>query len=161
MSHIIKTKFGNASINSKGYYDIVSSKEGNFRKKLHRLIYEDHFKVSLMSWADIHHKDGNKLNNSIDNLELILHSEHSKMHHKGKSFKMHLKSKITHSKNTSSSNYFRVYKNKDKRTKQGFQWRYQYYDENNVRRSIQRNTIPELEQAVKDKGLIWLKLEEG
>ncbi len=34
----IETKYGKANINNKGYYQIVSSKEGNFGKKLHRLI---------------------------------------------------------------------------------------------------------------------------
>ena len=68
MSTLIETEFGKANINNKGYYHIVSTKEGNFSKKLHRLIYENHHKCCLLSNADIHHIDGDKLNNSIENL---------------------------------------------------------------------------------------------
>ena len=80
MSTLIETKFGKANINNKGYYDIVSEHEGNFRKKLHRLIYEDYYKVTLLPETDIHHIDGNKLNNNIENLEAISHGEHSRRH---------------------------------------------------------------------------------
>ena len=43
----IKTKFGTATINSDGYYEISSVKEGNHDKILHRLIYEDFYNVKL------------------------------------------------------------------------------------------------------------------
>ena len=43
MKQIIKTKYGNARINSNGYYIISPRKEGNFEKYLHRLIYEEHY----------------------------------------------------------------------------------------------------------------------
>ena len=158
MPCIIDTKFGRASINQRGYYDIVSQKEGNFRKKLHRLIYEDFYKVCLMSWADIHHKDGNKLNNSIDNLELISHDNHTKLHHTGKQIKHSLERNMTHSKTTSTTGYFRVTKRKEPRMIQGYMWAYQYYDENHVRKRIARKTLEELEEVVKSKGLVWRKL---
>ena len=45
---LIQTKFGKANINARGYYDIVSRVEGNYKKKLHRLIYEDHYGVTLL-----------------------------------------------------------------------------------------------------------------
>ena len=158
MNDIINTKFGRASINQKGYYDIVSQKEGNFRKKLHRLIYEDYYGVTLMSWADIHHKNGDKLDNSIENLELIPHDIHTRLHHTGKTFSNTLNSKINHSATSSSTNYFRVYKHKEKEIKQGFSWRYQYYDETGTRRSIQRTDLGKLEEVIKKAGLPWIKL---
>ena len=41
----IKTKFGNATLKN-GYYVISSCKEGNHLKFLHRLIFEDFYKLS-------------------------------------------------------------------------------------------------------------------
>lgn len=41
-------------------------------------------------WA-IHHLDENKFNNSLTNLVFLTHSEHSKLHHKGKKYKIHRK----------------------------------------------------------------------
>lgn len=42
---IMKTKYGNAKIGNMGYYVITSYKEGNHRKLLHRLIWEDFWKT--------------------------------------------------------------------------------------------------------------------
>lgn len=39
----LNTKFGRAKINTKGYYRIITSKEGNHNKYLHRLIFEDFY----------------------------------------------------------------------------------------------------------------------
>ena len=33
----------------------------------------------------VHHKDGDRLNNAVDNLQVMTHSEHSRMHNKGSS----------------------------------------------------------------------------
>ena len=76
----IKTKFGNANISDEGYYRITSEKEGNRNKLLHRLIFEDHCKVTICPWAIVHHKDGNKLNNFPDNLEILSRREHPLRH---------------------------------------------------------------------------------
>lgn len=62
-----------------GYLFYRSSK---IRKGVHRLVYEKHHGVSLTSKDIIHHIDGNKLNNNIDNLLLTNRSEHLKMHWK-------------------------------------------------------------------------------
>lgn len=164
MSTLIETKFGKANINNKGYYDIVSEHEGNFRKKLHRLIYEDYYNVTLLPETDIHHIDGNKLNNNIENLEAIPHGEHSRRHMVGLNNPMTGKNHseeamLKMSSNKSTSGYFRVSQSIDKKMKQGFSWSYQYYDENKKRKRISRKTIPELKKAVKEKGLLWKKLE--
>ena len=58
MKQIIKTKYGNARINSKGYYMISTSKEGNFEKYLHRLIYEEHY-GEIPKGYFVHHKNEN------------------------------------------------------------------------------------------------------
>lgn len=85
MKQIIKTKYGNARINSKGYYMISTSKEGNFEKYLHRLIYEEHY-GEIPKGYFVHHKNENKLDNRIENLELVSHAEHTALHAKGKSY---------------------------------------------------------------------------
>jgi len=57
-------------------------------RRLHRLIWQK-LKGPIPKGFDIHHKDGNKLNNSIDNLECISHAEHLSMHMKENSQKVH------------------------------------------------------------------------
>ena len=47
----------------------------------HRLVMENFLNRYLQSEEIIHHKDENKQNNSIDNLELIKHGLHHKYHH--------------------------------------------------------------------------------
>jgi hypothetical protein len=46
----------------------------------HRLVWENHNKAVLLPWADIHHKNGNTLDNRIENLELMSHSQHRLIH---------------------------------------------------------------------------------
>lgn len=52
-------------------------------KKMHyqaRLLMSKYLNRKLMFWEDIHHKDGNVFNNSIDNLEVLTRKEHFKHH---------------------------------------------------------------------------------
>ena len=93
----ITTKFGTARINHNGYWQISSSKEGNNGKRLHRLIYEDYHKLSLLKGTIIHHKDENKLNNRISNLELVTRLEHQRIHHKNKKLSEEHKRKLSES----------------------------------------------------------------
>jgi len=78
----IKTKFGSAYLDN-GYYRIGTRNEHR-GKLLHRLIYEDHHKVTLSPQDEIHHIDRDTQNNSIDNLELLTKAEHSRKHMQGK-----------------------------------------------------------------------------
>lgn len=194
----ITTKFGTARIVKSGYWQISSSKEGNNGKKLHILLFEDYYKCTSLTWAVIHHKDRNKLNNRYDNLELMTREEHTSLHQRGKKFsdehrrkirealkgknnpwygKHHsdeskrkiglgnkgkivseeTKRKISESRN--KSGYLNVSKHKDKTCKQGFTWRYIYY-ENGKRKEISSVDIEELEKKVRGKGLKWQKLEK-
>ena len=77
----LKTKFGNAKISTLGYYQITSKKEGNYKKMLHRLIFEDYHGTEIPEDILIHHKDGNKLNNDIDNLIPMERGKHTTLHH--------------------------------------------------------------------------------
>jgi len=149
MSTIIKTKFGSANINRRGYYVIISKKEGNFNKLLHRLIFEDFHKIKLDEGIDIHHIDGDKTNNSINNLQSIKHEEHSKHH------KIPLDSKLEMSKKRTSTGYFRVCKHKNKKCKNGFTWDYNYFDKNGMRKNISSVDFDKLKEKVLAKGLEW------
>jgi hypothetical protein len=51
-------------------------------ERLHRRIWEDHH-GPVPSGFHVHHRDGNKRNNSLDNLELLTAAEHMSHHHKG------------------------------------------------------------------------------
>lgn len=74
----MQTKFGNAIPNSYGHYVITG---GKYRgKRLHRLVYEDYYNIEIPDDYDIHHIDEDKSNNSIDNLVLMTHEEHTILH---------------------------------------------------------------------------------
>lgn len=72
------------SINWAGYVEVYKPSHPNATKrgyvKEHRLIMEQKLGRYLNKFEDVHHLDGDKQNNQIDNLELIGHREHTKMH---------------------------------------------------------------------------------
>ena len=49
---------------------------------LHRIIIENHLGKILNTNEVVHHIDGNKKNNSIDNLEVLTREAHAKLHQK-------------------------------------------------------------------------------
>jgi hypothetical protein len=65
--------FGYARIYNKDYTD---------SKPEHRYVVSKKLKRNLLSSEHIHHKDGNKSNNDIENLELMDRSEHMRYHAK-------------------------------------------------------------------------------
>ena len=152
MSTKIQTKYGTAYLNKRGYFMISSRKEGNNGKLLHRLIYEDHHNVKLPDNMAIHHIDGNKTNNDIENLQVMEHKEHASHH------KIPLSTKVRMSKERTSTGFFRVSKQKAKGTTHGFIWKYQYYDEEGNRIRITSVNLEHLKKRVIEKGLEWFEI---
>ena len=60
-------------------YKIILLPNGEHIKE-HRYVMEQHIGRKLSEKEIVHHKDGNKLNNNIDNLEVMSASEHSTLH---------------------------------------------------------------------------------
>lgn len=183
MNNITYSKFGKVRINNSGYYTISSREEGNHGKLLHRLIYEDFWGVKLIPQVLIHHKNGNKLDNCILNLEAMLDSEHKSLHHKGKTMsesakekmkksavgkyrgennpmynKIHLiESRLEMSKKHNSTGYYGVSKIKHKSYKQGFCWEYSIIKDGKPVRLFS-TTLDGLKEKVLDNDLVWRKL---
>jgi hypothetical protein len=61
-------KGGKGTVSSRGY--IVIKHGDNRGKLLHRVIYEEHYGVKLTSKQNLHHINGDRLDNRIENLEL-------------------------------------------------------------------------------------------
>lgn len=64
---------------------------------IHRLIKMYQLGTDIDNKFYVHHKDGNKLNASINNLELITVSEHQSLHNKNKELSSEQKMKISKS----------------------------------------------------------------
>lgn len=146
----VNTKLGLVHQNNKGYYKTSDN------ELLHRKIWEEFYGQKIPKGYVIHHKDFNPRNNSIRNLQLMTMEEHLSLHHKGKQLDDELKEKL--SKNKTTTNYFRVNKKPCPRCKQGFIYRYQYYDDNNKRQSITSTDLRKLALKVQSKGLVWKKI---
>lgn len=149
---MLNTKFGNARKDKKGYYVITSRKEGNHGKYLHRLIYENVY-GEIPDNCIIHHKNKNPSDNCILNLELMTSSEHCFHHHNG--FKHTKETKLKISENSTSTNYYRVYKHFNKKYKQGFIYRYEYKGEGQ-RKLISSVNINVLKEKVLAEGYDWV-----
>jgi len=65
------------TLSSDGYYLVVIDKK---RVREHRYIMECHKGGQLGINEDVHHIDGDRLNNDINNLVVMNHGEHSKLH---------------------------------------------------------------------------------
>lgn len=128
---------------------------------LHRLAWEKHH-GKVPKGYHIHHKDGNKTNNDINNLQLISASEHIKLHmskenNPNYSKERKLNHKIAMSKSRNSTGFFRVSKQYSDKFKQGFRYRYRYL-ENGKEKSISSVSIDKLKEKVLSKNLEWKEL---
>ncbi len=68
-------------IYEENFFYPMADKNGYVRE--HRLIMAKHLGRNLHSWESVHHKDGNKLNNELSNLELLNKNQHMRDHNKG------------------------------------------------------------------------------
>ena len=91
---VLHTKFGTAKIDGK-YFRISTNEKKNYQKFLHRLIFEDFYGFEVPKGFVVHHKDENKLNNCILNLQLLSEREHRSLHNKGKKHSAETKLKMS------------------------------------------------------------------
>ena len=68
------------TLTSWGYY--VKWLKGRGYIRMHRLVMEKHLGRELTRDEVVHHKDGNRRNNALENLELMTKKEHD-AHHSG------------------------------------------------------------------------------
>ncbi len=61
----------------------------------HRYIMEQYLGRKLERWEVVHHKDSDKSNNSIENLEVLSLSKHSRLHMIGKKLSLETRKKIS------------------------------------------------------------------
>ena len=150
-SDVLLTEWGIARVRDDGYYYISSSKGDYNNKLLHRLIFEKNY-GKIPNQCHIHHKDKKPSNNCIMNLQLLTHSEHSTITHLGRKNKEETLLKMSNAKN--KTGYFRVSQHRNNQLKQGFNWRYSWY-ENGKKKDICKVNLKDLEKEVKNRGLEW------
>lgn len=64
--------------------------------RVHRLVMEEFLGRKLVGKEQIHHKDGNKLNNNIENLELVPSSSEHILRHHNKPWNLGMVTKFDH-----------------------------------------------------------------
>lgn len=161
----IQTKFGTATKRTDGYWDITSSKEGNFKKLLHRLVFEDFYNIKLDNNTIIHHDDGNKDNNEIWNLVPMTQSEHRRLHNYENNPIHQVKNDVNYliklsKAHNNKTGIFRVNIKREKGYAKGFTYSYQYVvDGKKV--FIRSVDINKLKEKVLARGLEWIVLDEN
>lgn len=78
------------SFDAKGY--AVTSIDGR-KRKAHRLVMEAHLGRALLPTEAVHHKNGDKQDNRLCNLEIVDHTKHS-LHHNQLSWDLALAVKL-------------------------------------------------------------------
>lgn len=74
----IKTKYGICVKTRRGYYRIISHKEGNYNKLLHRCVVNEYY-GNIPDGHNIHHING-KEDNRIENLVVLPIEQHKQLH---------------------------------------------------------------------------------
>ena len=82
----LETIWGKIAISNDGYYHFINGKYKG--KSYHRIIAMKYFGSWINDWSDgqidVHHIDGNRLNNCVLNLEPLYHEDHIRLHMTGK-----------------------------------------------------------------------------
>lgn len=79
-------------VNQKGYVEgLVDGRS----VKEHRLVAEKSLGRPLLETEDVHHKNGNKLDNRPENLEVINHGQHCTLHNGEREYKRGYKLNLT------------------------------------------------------------------
>lgn len=76
-------RYSNLSPQGSSYIDFYGYrhlKHGDKWIREHRIVMQEHLGRELTSDEVVHHKDKDKLNNDISNLEVMTNEEHSRMH---------------------------------------------------------------------------------
>ena len=69
-------------------------KRNGIKRDAHRLIMEEHIGRRLKRKEVVHHKNGNKQDNRLENLEVMSLSDHSRMHRLGQALSAETKAKL-------------------------------------------------------------------
>lgn len=146
------TKFGTAHLWG-GEYIITSREEGNNRKKLSRLIYEDHNNTKIPKNMFLNHKDGDKLNNDPSNLEILSEKEYWNQNHPMKKKNVKKRSSIKKTK----TGLYHVTERTGKNIKS--RWRH-HYIKNGVSVDFCSNNILTLKEKAKERNLEWEIIDE-
>ncbi len=78
---LFKRALSNTPMIRNGYWHVQAFKK---RFKVSRLTVMLHLDKFLERWELVHHKDGDRQNDAIENLEVLNISEHNAMHHNPK-----------------------------------------------------------------------------
>ena len=133
-------EFGECFLDDFGYY-----KTFNNYTALHREVYEK-YHGRIPEGYVIHHLDGNKTNNTPENLIALTKNDHTRLHQKGKRKTDSHKRSLSF--NSSTTCFRNVCIQKDKRIAQGYFWCYQWYEGDKHRR-CSSVTIDGLEAKVR------------